>query len=124
MATASILDGTKKALGIGPEFDDFDPDIIMHINSTLATLNQIGVGPVDGFAIEDKEASWEDFIGDSKVMNFVKSYMYLKVRLLFDPPATSFALDSMKRQADEFEWRLLVAAEPSPTPNLEENPDE
>lgn len=107
--TKSILDGTKKALGLPAEYDVFDSDIMMHINSVFFTLNQLGVGPVDGFMIEDKETTWDDYLGTvDKNLFAVKSYIYLRVRLLFDPPTTSFAIDSMKKQAEEFEWRFSV----------------
>lgn len=111
MTSTSILDSTKKVLGLEPDYTPFDIDIVMHINSTLATLNQLGIGPAEGFAIEGKEETWEEFIGDSKQLNSVKTYVYLKVRLLFDPPATSFAIDAMQKQITEFEWRLNVQRE-------------
>lgn len=106
----SVLNTIKKALGIDQSYDVFDVDIIMHINSTFMTLNQIGVGPEEGFSIEDDSATWQDFLGieESNKLLAVKSYMYLKVRLLFDPPTTSFAIDAMKKNAEEYEWRLNV----------------
>lgn len=111
--TQSILTSTKKVLGIDESYDVFDTDITMHINSVFSTLQQLGVGPSSGFSIEDETATWEDFIGTSTVINNVKSYMCLRVRLLFDPPATSFALDAITSQVKEFEWRLNVAADKS-----------
>jgi hypothetical protein len=107
----SILDSTKKALGIAPDYDAFDPDITMHINSVFVTLHQLGVGPAEGFAIEGPDEEWSTFLGDNKLLNNVRSYVYLRVRLLFDPPATSFTLDAMKQQAQEFEWRINVQRE-------------
>ena len=109
----SILNTIKKALGLDPSYDVFDSEIVMHINSTFATLNQLGVGPEDGFSIEDDSATWQDFLGvaETNKLLSVKSYMYLKVRLLFDPPATSFAIDAMKKNAEEYEWRLTVQAD-------------
>ena len=106
----SILNTIKKALGLDPSYDVFDTDIVMHINSTFATLNQLGVGPEEGFSIEDDNATWQDFLGlvETNKLLSVKSYMYLKVRLLFDPPTTSFAIDAMKKNAEEYEWRLNV----------------
>lgn len=106
----SILNTIKKALGLDPSYDVFDTDIVMHINSTFATLNQLGVGPEEGFSIEDDSATWQDFLGlvETNKLLSVKSYMYLKVRLLFDPPTTSFAIDAMKKNAEEYEWRLNV----------------
>lgn len=108
----SILDTTKKALGIHADYDVFDPDIIMHINSAFATLHQLGVGPSEGFAIEDEVTTWDAFLGSNpNTRNSVKSYVYLKVRLLFDPPGTSYLIESLRRQAEEFEWRLNVLRE-------------
>lgn len=107
----SILISIKKLLGIDEEYKQFDVDIIIHINTVLMGLTQIGVGPEEGFAITDEYSTWEDFIGDKPYLNSVKSYMYLRVRSLFDPPLSSAALDSMKKLADEFEWRLQVAVE-------------
>lgn len=109
----SILNTIKKALGLDPSYDVFDTDLVMHINSTFATLSQLGVGPEEGFSIEDDSATWQDFLGlvETNKLLFVKSYMYLKVRLLFDPPTTSFAIDAMKKNAEEYEWRLNVQTE-------------
>lgn len=109
--TDSILDSTKKVLGFDPEYEAFDIDILMHLNSVFGTLHQLGVGPEESFFVEDKEATWQDFIGDQKNINAVKTYVYLKVRLAFDPPATSFAIASMERQIEEHEWRLNVVME-------------
>jgi len=107
----SILTSTKKMLGIAEEYDYFDKDIIMHINSVFLNLTQIGVGPEEGFLIEDDTSEWTDFIGDVAQLQAVKSYMYLKVRLLFDPPLNSAVLESMNRMIAEYEWRLRLAAE-------------
>lgn len=107
----SILTSIKKLLGITEEYEHFDADIIMHINSVFLNLTQIGVGPEEGFFIEDETAEWVDFIEDAIQLQAVKSYIYLKVKLLFDPPLSSAVVESMNRQIAEFEWRLLVAAE-------------
>lgn len=107
----SILISIKKLLGIDEEYKQFDTDIIVHINTVMMGLTQIGVGPSEGFAITDEYTTWEDFIGNKPYLNSVKSYMYLRVKSLFDPPLSSAALDSMKKLADEFEWRLNVAVE-------------
>lgn len=107
----SILISIKKLLGITEEYDHFDPDIIMHINSVFMILNQLGVGPVEGFSIEDDTAVWTDFIQDAKKIESVKTYIYLKVKLVFDPPLSSAVIESMNRQIIELEWRLNVAAE-------------
>lgn len=106
----SILDTTKKMLGLGVDYDAFDVDIITHINSVFFTLQQLGVGPPEGYTIEDSTKQWPWFTGATNI-NAVKSYMYLKVRLLFDPPNTSYALDSMTKMALEYEWRLNVKME-------------
>lgn len=104
----SILISIKKLLGIAEEYEHFDSDIIMHINSVFSILNQLGVGPSEGFSIKDKSATWKDFLSDSQKLESVKSYMYLKVRLLFDPPLSSGVMESMNRMINEFEWRLNV----------------
>lgn len=109
----SILDSVKKFLGITEEYQVFDQDIIMHINSVFFTLNQLGVGPEDSFSISDSSSVWTDFIPEGSKLEAVKSYMYLKVRMLFDPPTSSFVLTSMENMAKEYEWRLTVQAESS-----------
>lgn len=110
--TESILTSIKKMLGVDEAYTHFDPDIIMHINSALNVLQQLGVGPKEGFSIEDKSASWTDFVSDKKTVQMVKSYVYLKVRIIFDPPTTSSVLEAFKEQAAEYEWRLNVAVDP------------
>lgn len=107
----SILTSIKKLLGITEEYDQFDPDIIMHINSVFMILTQLGVGPAEGFSIEDDTAVWTDFIQDAKKLESVKTYIYLKVKLAFDPPLSSAVIESMNRLINELEWRLNVAAE-------------
>ena len=107
----SILTSIKKMLGITEEYTYFDSDIIMHINSVLMILTQLGVGPPEGFSIEDDSAIWEDYISDATQLQAVKSYIHLKVKLLFDPPTTSSVTESMNRLIGELEWRLNVAAE-------------
>jgi hypothetical protein len=109
--TDSILDTTKKLLGFESDYTAFDLDIITHINAVFSTLKSLGVGPTNGFMINDKEAVWEEFTGP-EMMNDVKSYMFMKVRMMFDPPTTSFHLDSLKKMAEEIEWRLHVQADP------------
>ena len=110
----SILTSVKKMLGIGEEYNHFDPDIIMHINSTFFTLFELGVGPSTPFRIEDDTAKWSDFIEDG-FADAVKSYMALKVRLLFDPPQSSGVIELMKQQIAEYEWRLNVRVDPVTT---------
>lgn len=106
--TNSILNSVKKTLGLAVDYTAFDVDIILHINSVFSTLTQIGVGPEDGYSIENSTPTWDAFIGTDKNLNSVKSYVYLKVRLLFDPPTTSFAITAMENQIKEIEWRLYV----------------
>lgn len=107
----SILISIKKLLGITEDYTHFDQDIIMHINSIFMVLAQLGVGPDEGFTIEDDASTWSDFISDDKRFEAVKTYMYLRVKLLFDPPLSSTTIDSYKRYIDEMEWRLYTAAE-------------
>lgn len=115
LTSPSILNSIKKLLGIDASYDVFDVDIMMHINSTFFTLNQLGVGPASGFTIQSDAEKWSDYLGvNDNNLNAVKSYMYLKVRMLFDPPSTSFAIDAMKKQAEEYEWRLNVHVDPPP----------
>jgi hypothetical protein len=103
---SSILTSTKKILGIADDYTAFDLDILTHINSAFTILNQLGVGPVDGFMIEDAETVWEDFDIPMNSLNLVKTYVFLKVRILFDPPTTSFHLEAANNQIKEYEWRL------------------
>lgn len=107
----SILTSTKKILGLPEEYTAFDLDIITHINSAFYILSQLGVGPEEGFMIEDSDAEWEDFVGPPEQRNAVRSYMFLKVRMLFDPPGTSYLIEAMNKQIEEFEWRLNVSRE-------------
>lgn len=107
----SILTSIKKMLGITEEYTHFDPDIIMHINSVFSILTQIGIGPINGFSIKDSSATWNDFMPENPEIESMKSYMYLKVKLLFDPPLTSSVIDSMNRMISELEWRLNFTAE-------------
>lgn len=103
----SILNSVKKALGI-VEYDFFDPDLIVHINSVFADLNQIGVGPDNGFSISDKSAVWSSFTANDMLLQNVKSYMFLRVKLLFDPPASATVLNSYEKQINEFVYRMYV----------------
>jgi hypothetical protein len=108
----SILTSTKKVLGLSESYTAFDLDILIHINSVFSILSQLGVGPAGGFSIEDESAEWEDYIDtDTELYNMVKTYVYLKVRLLFDPPATSFAIGAFENQAKEYEWRISALRE-------------
>ena len=107
----SILTSVKKIIGISEEDESFDTDLIIHINSVLMILNQLGVGPEDGFSIADKSAVWTDVIGDNKLIEAVKTFVGLKVRLIFDPPTSSAVLDSINKTISELEWRINVMVE-------------
>lgn len=107
----SILNSTKKILGISADYTAFDLDITTHINSSLSTLNQLGVGPLDGFSIEDSGPLWSD-IGLSAVqINLVRTFIFLTVRMLFDPPTTSFLISAMEKQIEELTWRISTQRE-------------
>lgn len=111
--TESILNSIKKLLGIDAAYTHFDPDLIMHINSVFSILTQMGVGPPNGFSITGVSENWDDFITkEPENFSFVKSYVHLKVKLLFDPPLGSAVIESINRQISEFEWRLFIAADP------------
>lgn len=107
----SILTSIKKLLGIGEDDEHFDQDIIMHINTVFFVLKQLGVGPAEGFRIQDKTATWAEYLPDMLRLESIKSYMYLKVKLLFDPPLGSAVMESINRQISELEWRINVEAE-------------
>lgn len=107
----SILTSVKKMLGITAEYTHFDADIIMHINSVFMILHQLGVGPTEGFSISSDVETWDEFTNDDLTIESVKSYMYLKVGLLFDPPTSSNVLEARNRLASELEWRLNAAAD-------------
>lgn len=107
----SILTSIKKLLGITAEYTQFDTDLIIHINSVFSILTQLGVGPSTGFSIHDEYSVWTDFLPEDSRLEMVKTYVYLKVRLMFDPPDRSAVADAMKRQIDELEFRLNVAAD-------------
>lgn len=111
MTDGSILNETKQVLGLGADYTPFDQSIILHINSIFGVLHQLGVGPEDQFFIIDETSKWESFVGDTNKINMVKTYMYLRVRLLFDPPTTSFAIKAMEDQIREFEYRLNTISE-------------
>ena len=104
----SILTSVKKLLGIAEDYDEFDTDIIIHINSVFVTLQQLGVGPDEGFSISDNSTTWSDYLSDNKLLNNVISYMGLKVKMLFDPPTNS----SYERTIQELEWRINVMVDP------------
>lgn len=107
----SILTSIKKLLGITEEYENFDQDIIMHINSAFMILNQLGVGPKSGFSISDKSSTWNEFIPESSNLEAVKTYVHLKVKLMFDPPLSSTVIEAIKSQINELEWRLNVSVD-------------
>lgn len=111
----SILISIKKLLGISSEYDFFDADVIMHINTAFMVLYQLGVGPSTPFMIEDASATWSDFLGDSNDLAGVKTYIYLKVKLVFDPPQSSAAMEAIKQNIAELEWRLNATSDPKST---------
>ena len=106
-----ILSDVKKTLSVDPDVTDFDLEIIMHINGVLGTLNQLGIGPSEGLEISDDTVTWDSLIGTEVRLNAVKTYVYLRVRRLFDPPTTSYLVDAYAKQIEELEWRLTVAVD-------------
>lgn len=107
----SILTSIKKLLGIEEEYEHFDPDLIMHINSVFMILNQLGVGPSEGFSIQDAESVWTDFMPAGSNLEAVKTYIHHKVKLMFDPPSGSAHIEAINRTIAELEWRLNIAAD-------------
>lgn len=124
----SILKSTKKILGIADDYTVFDLDIMTHINSAFSTLTQLGIGPAAGYAIDDEDDDWEDFV-DMAVdpqYNSIKSYIFLKVRQLFDPPSTSYLIAAVEKQIQELEYRLSTHREETGwvNPNPPDLPEE
>jgi hypothetical protein len=115
----SILKSTKKILGLASDYTPFDLDVITHINAAFSILNQLGVGPTEGFFIEDDSAEWDDFEVPEQQLHLVKTYIFLKCRILFDPPGTSFLLKSAEDQIKEYEWRLNTFREMDQIPEEE-----
>lgn len=107
----SILISIKKLLGIAKEYTAFDADIIIHINSALMILSQLGVGPDEGFKISSDKEKWDDYIDEDDDLESVKTYIYLKVKQVFDPPQHGPTLEALKESIREYEWRLNVQAE-------------
>jgi hypothetical protein len=107
----SILNSTKKILGLDAAYTPFDLDVITHINAAFSILNQLGVGPIEGFAIEGPEETWEDYPVPMNQLTLVRTYVFLKTRMLFDPPTTSFLIEATNNQIKEYEWRLNVFRE-------------
>lgn len=116
----SVLDSVKLNLGIPIEYNHFDQQILLHLNSVLAVLPQLGIGSQEGFFVQDSSFTWGEILGDMAkpyLYMYVKTYVCLRVRLLFDPPTSSGAIDAIERQLREFEWRITVTTDP---PNREE----
>lgn len=109
--SSSILTDIKKVLGLVSDYTEFDLDVILHTNTAFAVLNGMGIGPDAGFMIEDNTATWDAFIGTDLKLNPVKTYVYLSVKLLFDPPTSGFVIDAMNKQLEELAWRLNVKRE-------------
>lgn len=108
----SILNSTKKVLGIAEDYKAYDFDIRTHINAVLSTLTQLGVGPSAGFEVNDEFAEWVEFLGTDPRLNSVQSYVYLRVRMMFDPPTNSFTITALQEQIKEMEWRLVEQTAP------------
>lgn len=106
-----ILVTVKKMLGLEEDYLAFDTDIIIAINSAFGTLLQLGVGPAEGFQIDGYGSAWDSFIDDEKTIGLIKEYVYLRVKLVFDLPATSFAINALQSRADELGWRILNETE-------------
>lgn len=112
MNEKSILTSIKKLLGIEEEYEQFDMDVIIHINTAFSVLQQLGVGPRKGFRITGSEQTWSDFVDVSdSSMDLVKNYIYMKVKLIFDPPASSTNIETYNKLISEYEWRLYSSAE-------------
>lgn len=108
---ASILNTTKKVLQISPDDPSFDQDIFLHINSAFSDLSDLGIGPLEGFFIEDDTTTWSAYVDEPIAQSKIKTFVYLKVRLIFDPPESSYALAAAEKQLDQVTWRLSVLRE-------------
>lgn len=111
--TQSILDSTKKMLGLETDYTVFDLDVITHINTVFSVLTQLGIGPERGFSIEDSSTTWDEYLGGNKLLSTIKSYVYLRVRILFDPPSAGYVLTAIENQIKELEWRINMEHEVS-----------
>lgn len=107
----NILNSIKKLLGIPEDYTAFDQDIMIHINSIFMILSELGVGPSNGYSLKDGTEKWGDFISDDENLEGIKTYVYMKVKTIFDPPLNSAVLASMKELISEFEWRINNEAE-------------
>ena len=108
----SILKTIKQLIGCPDDFEQFDLDLIVHINSAFATLTQLGVGPKEGYRITGADNEWSEFEDDAQKLSLIKDYVYIKTRLLFDPPTSGSLMDSLKEQLKEMEWRLYMLYDP------------
>lgn len=108
----SILMTIRKLVCGNPYADHFDTDLLVHINACFSILNQLGVGPENGFVVTDETQSWSSYIADNYILNMVKTYVTLKVKKVFDPPLTSSVLEAMDKEISQLEWRLNVAVDP------------
>lgn len=104
----SILKTIKQLIGCPDDFEQFDLDLIVHINSAFATLTHLGVGPKEGYRITGADNAWSEFEDDAQKLSLIKDYVYIKTRLLFDPPTSGSLMDSLKEQLKEMEWRLYM----------------
>jgi len=121
----SILTSVKQVLGLAEDYEVFDQDVLMHINSTLSTLHQLGVGPADGLAVWDKTTEWAALLNDDATLNMARSYVFLRVRLLFDSTTlTGPVIEAIKDQIKEVEWRLAVVVDPVYLPEVPDGEDE
>lgn len=108
----SIFESIKSLLGPDASYDVFDQDILIHINTAISVLTQLGVGPATGFMVTGSDETWQDFIGNDKILQMVKTYIYMKVKMAFDPPANSSVLNAYNEACKEYEWRLNVEVDP------------
>lgn len=111
---SSILKSVKKRLGIPDDYDVYDEDVLMNINTALSTLTQLGVGPELGFSVQDDSATWEQLLGGDLRLNMVRDFVTLTSKLMFDPPPTSFGIQAVQKNLEEMAWRIEVAANPAP----------
>ena len=123
MAAGSILDDTKKLLGLDSSYTAFDTDVIVHINTVLSIISQLGLGSDGGMSIVDNTVTWTNLFGSDPTLNYIKSYVFMRVKMMFDPPQTSFAIEAYNNQIKELEWRINVNREDKwwtdPDPTLE-----
>lgn len=120
--SSSILKDTKLALGLDAEYAPFDHDVMLHLNSVLSDLHQLGIGPPDGLSVSGVETQWTALMQDDPRLNNVKSYIYLRVRMLFDPPTLGYLITAMEKLIEKTEWRITIAQDEITRPPIEEEP--